>query len=45
MKTFVVQESAPDFLEKMSADYLRAYLKEKDRFAYRFRTHPNPAGQ
>ena len=44
-ENFVVQESAPDFLEKMSADYLRAYLKEKDRFAYRFRTHPNPAGQ
>ena len=44
-ENFVVQESAPDFLEKMSADYLRAYLKEKDRFAYRFRTHSNPAGQ
>lgn len=44
-ENFVVQESAQDFLEKMSADYLRAYLKEKDRFAYRFRTHPNPAGQ
>ena len=44
-ENFVVQESAQDFLEKMSADYLRAYLKEKDRFAYRFRTHSNPAGQ
>ena len=41
---FIVQESAPDFLEKLSADYLRAYLEHNERFAYRFRAHPNAAG-
>ena len=34
------EESAPDFTYRLSA----AYLKEHDRFAYRFRTYPNPAG-
>lgn len=28
---FVVKESAPDFLEKMSADYLMEYLAYHDR--------------
>ena len=42
---YVVRESAPDFLEKMSADFLREYLQHKERFAYRFRAHPNAAGQ
>ena len=42
---FVVQESAPDFLEKLSADYLIEYLGHHDRFAYRFCCYPNPAGK
>lgn len=42
---FVLKESAPDFLEKLSADYLIEYLGHHERFAYRFRCHPNPAGQ
>lgn len=42
---FVVRESAPDFVYKLSAEYLKEYLTYNERFAYRFRTHPNPAGQ
>ena len=42
---FVVKESAPDFLEKLSADYLIEYLGHHDRFAYRFRCYPSPAGK
>ena len=42
---FVVRESAPDFLEKLSADYLIEYLGHHDRFAYRFRCYPSPAGK
>lgn len=41
---FVIKESAPDFLEKLSAGYLIEYLKHHERFAYRFRCHPNSAG-
>lgn len=42
---FVVKESAPDFINKLSADYLIEYLGHHDRFGYRFRSYPNPAGQ
>ena len=42
---FIIKESAPDFLQKMSAEYLKEYLTENRRFAYRFRTRPNPAGR
>ena len=42
---FVVRESAPDFMEKLSSDYLMEYLGHHERFAYRFRCHPNSAGQ
>ena len=42
---FVIKESAPDFLEKLSIPFLRAHLQTKERFAYRLRTIPNPAGQ
>ncbi|MDO4479270.1 MAG: ATP-binding protein [Lachnospiraceae bacterium] len=35
---FVVAESAPDFMEKLSAASLMEALEEKPRFAYRFRT-------
>lgn len=43
--TFVIKESAPDFLEKLSADHLIQYLQENERFAYRFQAVPNRAGQ
>ena len=43
--TFVIKESATDFLEKLSADYLIQYLQENERFAYRFQAIPNRAGQ
>ena len=42
---FVIRESAPDFMEKLSADYLIEYLGHHDRFAYRFRCYPSPAGK
>ena len=42
---FVVRESAPDFMEKLSLDYLMEYLGHHERFTYCFRCHPNPAGQ
>ncbi len=42
---FVVKESAPDFVYKLSPAYLKEYLSHHDRFAYRFRSYPNPAGQ
>ena len=42
---FVVRESAPDFMEKLSLDYLMEYLGQHERFTYCFRCHPNPAGQ
>ena len=42
---YVVQESAPDFLEKMSAENLMQHLAVNQRFAYRFRAQPNRAGQ
>ncbi|HBK27948.1 MAG TPA: hybrid sensor histidine kinase/response regulator [Dialister sp.] len=42
---FVVKESAPDFMEKMSAANLKSYLADHDRFVYRFRVQTNPAGK
>ena len=42
---FVIRESAPDFMEKLSLDYLMEYLAYHDRFAYRFRCLASPAGQ
>ena len=42
---FVVRESAPDFMEKLSSDYLMEYLGHHERFAYRFCCYPNLAGQ
>lgn len=44
-ENFIIQESAPDFLYRLSAEYLKEYLSHNERFAYRFRAHPNPAGQ
>ena len=42
---FVIKESAPDFLEKMDIEYLREHLSKNKRFAYKYRVHPNKAGQ
>ena len=42
---YVIKESAPDFLEKMDTTFLREYLKKNKRFAYKYRVHPNRAGQ
>lgn len=42
---YVIHESAPDFMEKLSAEYLREYLSQHSRFGYRFRARPNKAGQ
>lgn len=42
---FVIHESAPDFIEKTSAQNLMRVLKNQERFVYRFRTNPNPVGQ
>lgn len=42
---FVIKESAPDFVYKLNPKYLMKYLSHNERFAYRFRTQPNPAGQ
>lgn len=42
---FVIKESAPDFLEKMDAKYLKEYLGRNRRFAHKYRVYPNKAGQ
>ena len=42
---FVIPESAPDFLEKLSAEHLREYLSRNKRFAYKYRARLNKAGQ
>ena len=42
---FVIKESAPDFLEKLSAAHLKEHLSRNERFAYKYRVHPNKAGQ
>lgn len=42
---FVIKESAPDFLEKLGAEHLTKHLRKKERFAYKYRVHPNKAGQ
>lgn len=42
---FVIHESAPDFMQKLSVEYLKNYLSQHDRLAYRFRAKANSAGQ
>lgn len=42
--TYLVRKSAPDFLEKMNAEYLMKYLAEHERFVYRFRSKPTDSG-
>lgn len=42
--TFLVKESAPDFLEKMSAENIAEHLKAHSRFIYRFSAVPTDSG-
>ena len=42
---FVIKESAPDFLEKLSVEHLKKHLSQNQRFAYRYRVNPNKRGQ
>ena len=42
---FVIQESAPDFLERLDAENVKRHLLHNERFAYRFRARPNQLGQ
>lgn len=42
---YIVQESAPDFLEIFSADALMEALRRQKRVIYRFRAKPNRSGQ
>lgn len=44
-ENFVIKESAPDFLEKLSAGHLKEHLARNERFAYKYRSYPNKAGQ
>ena len=44
-ENFVIKESAPDFLEKLDAEHLKEHLRRNKRFAYKYRVHPNKAGQ
>lgn len=44
-ENFVIKESAPDFLEKLGAEHLKKHLSTNERFAYRYRVHPNRLGQ
>ena len=44
-ENFVIKESAPDFLEKLGAEHLKEHLSTNERFAYRYRVHPNKLGQ
>ena len=43
-ENYVVQESAPDFPEKVSKAFLQSYLANHERFAYRFQCVPGPEG-
>ncbi len=43
-ETFVVKESAPDFLEVFDAQNIMRRLRAEDSFVYRHRTAPNGAG-
>lgn len=42
---YIIKESAPDFLEKLSAENLIKHLSDNERMAYRFRSVPNKLGQ
>ena len=41
---YVIKESAPDFPEKVSKSFLKNYLADHERFAYRFQCVPGPEG-
>lgn len=42
---YIIQETAPDFLEKMSPEYLMKILEHQSRVIYRLRSKPNRSGQ
>ena len=42
--TFVVKDSAPDFVERLSSQALMAYLQDHGELSYRFRVRPNDTG-
>lgn len=42
---FVVKESAPDFLERLSAEHVMQVLESNERMLYRFSTKPNASRQ
>lgn len=42
--TFLIKDSAPDFLEKMSAENIAEHLKDHSRFVYRFSARPTDSG-
>lgn len=42
---FIVQESAPDFLEEFSPAHLMQVLSQQSQFSRRFQMLPNPRGQ
>lgn len=44
-ENFVIEESEPEFVEKLSLEYLERMFQKQDRVAYRFQTKPNMAGQ
>ncbi len=44
-ENFVIRESAPDFLERRSAEHLKEHLSRNKRFAYKYRVSPNKAEQ
>ena len=41
---YVIKETAQDFLEKLNSEFLKNYLADHDRFAYRYQADPNPDG-
>lgn len=40
----VIKESAPDFMEKMNAEYIMDFLSHNERMVYRYRSKPDPVG-
>ena len=43
-ENMLVKESAPDFMERICADYLMDYLTDHQRFVYRVQIKPNASG-
>ncbi len=43
-ENYVIKDSAPEFLRKLSCAYLRKYLSHETRMTYRYQVKDNPAG-